>query len=141
MSTFAYDSFLDDVFKGNIRSSDTYYVMLVSSAYPPDQALHTKRADVTGEIGGAGYTQGGRQVNPSFAKDAGSHVMRITFPAVAWPNSSLTARYAVYYKRRGGSASLDELVAVDDFGDNITTDAGTFLKGVTTITINTPASA
>jgi hypothetical protein len=139
MSTFSYDSYLDDVFRGSVTANDIYYVLLASSAYTPDQSADMKRADVTGEVAGIGYDAGGKQVVPVFVKDVNNHRLQITFPAVSWPASSIAARYAVYYKRRGGAASLDELVAVKDFGANVSTDTGTFALGAVTITINTPA--
>jgi hypothetical protein len=50
----------------------------------------------------------------------------------------LTARKAVYYKSRGGASSADELVAVDDFGSDVTTTAGTFTLNASTLHIGTP---
>ncbi len=140
MASSAFDSYLDDVFKGNIVATDTYYVMLTSSAYTPDQAAHTKRSDVANEVSGTGYTAGGKPVAPTFTKDTTGHRIVVNFPAVNWPDSAFTARRAVYYKRRGGAASADELVAVNDFGADVTTsNGGIFSLGATTIIINTPA--
>jgi len=41
----------------------------------------------------------------------------------------------VYYKRRGGLASADELVAVNDFGSDVTTSSGTFTLNASTVRI------
>jgi hypothetical protein len=68
-----------------------------------------------------------------------NHKNTITFGAVSWPSSTISARRAVYYKHRGGAASADELVAQDDFGSTVSTTSNTFSLGATTITINTPA--
>lgn len=139
MASTAYDSYLDDVFAGNILKTDTYYVMLVTSAYTENKATHTKRSDVTSEVIGTGYTAGGQVIVPTFTKDTANHRETIIFPQITWPTSTLTARKAVYYKSRGGASSADELVAVDDFGSDVVTTAGTFTLNATTIHVNTPA--
>jgi hypothetical protein len=135
MSSFCYDSYLDDVFRGKVAASDTYYVMLADTGYTPDRVAHMKRADISGEVTGPGYLAGGIQVSPSFTKDTTGHRLQIVFPTSAWLSSTVTARYAVYYKRRGGDPSLDELVAVNDFGVDVSTTNGTFQLTPTTITI------
>lgn len=140
MASCAYDSYLDDVFKGNITASDTYYVMLTDASYAPNQATHTKRSDVTNEVSGTGYTAGGKAVVPTFAKDTANHRLIVTFPAVSWSGSTISARKAIYYKRRGGDASSDELVAVNDFGSDVATSSGLFSLQATTININTPSA-
>ena len=139
MSSTAYDSYLDDVLAGNITKGDTYYVMLVGSGYTENKGAHTKRSDISSEVSGAGYTAGGQAITPTFAKDTTNHRVVVTFPQVAWANSTITARKAVYYKRRGGAATADELVCVDDFGADVSTSAGAFTLSATTITLNTPA--
>jgi hypothetical protein len=50
----------------------------------------------------------------------------ITFGAVSWPSSTITARWGLVRKRRGGAASADELVGVIDFGSDIVSTGGTF---------------
>lgn len=139
MASFAYDSYMHDVVTGQIVSTDTYYVMLCTTAYTPNKGTHAKRSAVTNEITGTGYTAGGQAIVPTFTNDTANHKEVIAFPAITWPASTLTARYAVYYKRRGGAASADELVCVDDFGADVVTTAGTLSLAATTININTAA--
>lgn len=138
MASFAYNNLLDDAFKGNLLATDTYYVMLTTSTYTADQDAHTKRSDVTNEVTGTGYTAGGQVIVPTFTKDLTNNRLQIVFPQVTWPSSTITARRAVYYKRRGGASSADELIAVDDFGADVVTTAGTLTLAATTININTP---
>jgi hypothetical protein len=138
MPSFAFNSFLPDAFKGQIIDTDTFYVMLTAAAFAADQDAHTKRSDVTNEVTGTGYTAGGQAVVPTFTKDTTNNRLQIVFPAITWPASTITARRAVYYKRRGGAASADELIAVDDFGADVVTTASTFMLAATTININTP---
>ena len=138
MASFAYDSYLDNVLGGNIIKADTYYVMLTTSAYVQNQATDIYRSAVTSEVVGTGYTAGGQAIVPTFTKDTTNHKQVITFPQVTWPTSTITARKAAYYKRRGGLATADELVAVDEFVADVITSAGTFTLAATTINVGTP---
>jgi hypothetical protein len=136
MSSFAYDNLVDDALSGNIQKTDTFYVMLVTSAYTPNQGTHAKRSDVSSECAGTGYTAGGQAIVPTFTRDTTNHRLRVVFPAITWPNSTVNARRAVYYKRRGGAASADELVAQDDFGADVASAGTTFSLAATTINLN-----
>lgn len=138
MASFAYDSYLDDVLAGTIVKTDTYFVMLTTSAYTPNQATDLKRSAVTNEVTGTGYTAGGQAIVPTFTKDTTNHKQVIVFPQVTWPTSTITARRAVYYKRRAGVATTEELVAQDDFVTDVVTTAGTFTLAATTINVGTP---
>lgn len=123
-----YLSFIDDIVKGNIDvDSDTFYVMLATASYTPSITAHTKRSDVTSaEASGTGYTAGGKVSVCTVAKDTGNKKVTFDFADVQWTAASITARYAVIYKRRGGAASADELVAYVDFGENKTSSGDTF---------------
>lgn len=138
MASTCFDSYLHDVFTGNVVSTDTYYVMLCTSTYTPNIATHARRSDVTNEVTGTGYTAGGQAIVPTFTKDTTNHKEVIVFPQVTWASSTITARKAVYYKRRGGASTADEIVGVDDFGSDVVTTAGTFTLAATTINVNTP---
>lgn len=127
MASLTFDSFFDDVFKGNVvPNTDTFYMMLVTSSYTPNQGTNTKRSDVTNEVSGTGYTSGGAAVTCTVQKDTGLHQNKLSFSNPSWASSTITARAGVIYKRRGGAASADELVAYADFGSNITSTNGTF---------------
>lgn len=127
-ASLIYDSFWDDVFRGNITaSSDTFKGMLVTSSYTADKA-HDKRDDITNEVSGTGYTAGGATVTVTvnLATSGNSHIESLTFSSPAWTTSTITARGLVLYKSRGGASSADNLVQYVDFGSNITSTAGTF---------------
>lgn len=136
MASLIYNSALRDEATGAIDyDTDTFYAMLVTSTYSPNKDTHTKRSDVTNEVVGTGYTAKGTASAVSVASvDTVNDRVVITFGAVSWPTSTITARGAVYYKYRGGLSSADELVAYDDFGSDITSTAGTFSLAATTIT-------
>lgn len=139
MASTAYDSLVYDAMTGAVDiDTDAFKVMLVTSAYTEDKAAHSKRSSITNEVTGTGYTAGGQAIVPTITKDTVNHRTVITFPSVTWPTSTITARKAVYYKSRGGASSADELVAVDDFGADVSSSGGTFTLTATTITINTP---
>lgn len=136
MASIIYNSFLDDVFRGNIDcDTDTFYVLLVTSSYTEDKDAHDKRDDVTNEVTGPGYTAGGVAATVTVTKDTANDRIDVSLGSASWASSTITARKAVYYKRRGGLASADELVAVNDFGSDVTTTSGTFTLNASTVRI------
>ncbi len=114
--------------------TDTFKVLLTTSAYTEDLDLHDFRSDVTNEVTGTGYTAGGNTVTFTVnAVDTANNRLDITLGGTTWPSSTITARKAVYYKSRGGASSADELVAVVDFGSDVSTTAGTFTLTASTL--------
>ena len=136
MASLIYNSAIRDEATGAIDyDTDTFYAMLVTSAYTPDKDVHNRRDDVTNEVTGAGYTAGGQAVSVSVAAvDTANDRVVITFASHNWPTATITARGEVIYKRRGGASSADELVYYNDFGSDITSTAGTFTVAASTIT-------
>ena len=136
MASLIYNSAIRDEATGAIDyDTDTFYAMLVTSAYTPDKDTHAKRSAVTNEVVGAGYTAGGQAVTATVAAvDTANDRVVITFASHNWPTATITARGEVVYKRRGGASSADELVYYNDFGSDITSTAGTFTVAASTIT-------
>jgi hypothetical protein len=128
MASLIYNSVLRDEAIGAVDfDTDSFKVMLVTSAYVENKDTHTKRSDITNEVVGTGYTAGGVAVGATVsAVDTANDRVDITFAQVTWPASTITARKAIYYKSRGGASTADELVSVDDFGADVVTVAGTF---------------
>lgn len=137
MSSIIFDSFLDDVFRGNIDvDTDTFYCLLTTSAYAEDKAAHLKRSSVTNEVAATGgYVAGGFAAAVTVTKDTVNHRLDVSLGAISIPTATITARKAVYYKRRGGAASADELVAVNDFGADVTSTSGTWSLAASTLRI------
>jgi len=137
MASLTFNSFPDDVCKGNIDcDSDTFKMLLVTSSYTPNKDTHTKRSDVTNEVAnGNGYTTGGITVSCTVAKDTANDRVTLTFAAGSWPSSTITAAAAVVYKSRGGASSADELVFYNDFGGNVTTSNTTLSVAASVITV------
>jgi hypothetical protein len=134
MADVIYDSLIDDVARNNVDlDTDTFKAMLVTSAYVPNRATHTRRSDITNEVVGTGYVAGGNAVAVTVTKDTGLHKVTAAFANYNLPGAALTARALVIYKSRGGLASADELVAYCDFGGDKTASGGTFA-----VTFGTP---
>jgi hypothetical protein len=127
MASLIFNSFLDDLSKGNVKATDAFYGMLVTASYAPDKDAHTKRSDVTNEIAGTGYTAGGAATACTPTLDTSTDRENWTFADIAWAAATITnARAVVIYKHRGGASSADELVAYCDFGANESSTAATF---------------
>jgi len=137
MASLVYTSYFDDLSRGNVNpATDTYKVMLVTSAYVADKNAHSRRSNVTSEVTGTGYTAGGAATGaPTITKDTTNSRVDVAFPAVSWPSSTITARGAVYYKSRGGANTADELVCYVDFVSDVISSNGTFTMGATTVRI------
>ena len=134
MPSLIYNSFLEDLARGAIdMDTDTFRVLLTTSAYAENKDTHLKRSDVTNEVTGSGYTAGGVVTTITVTKDNATDRLDITLGAVSWPTSTITARKAVYYKARGGAATADELVAINDFGSDVTSTGATFSLALSTV--------
>lgn len=136
MASLIYNSCLDDMARGAIDfDTDTFKVMLVTSSYTPNKDTHDRRDDVTNEVTGTGYTAGGATSACTVTKDTANDKVTLSFAAVSWASSTITARAAVIYKSRGGAAGSDELVAYNDFGSNVSSTGATFSIAASTITL------
>jgi hypothetical protein len=123
-----YGEGLANVVKGAIDlDTDTFKILMTTSAYTPNQDTHNFRDDVTNEVVGTGYTAGGATLaGVSVTYDTATNEVRISWTDPTWPSSTITARTAVIYKSRGGAASADELLAYCTEASDITSTAGTF---------------
>jgi hypothetical protein len=136
MASLIYNSFVDDMARGAIDlDTDTFKVLLVSSAYSPNKDTDLKRSAVTNEVSGTGYTAGGVTSACTVTKDTANDRVTLSFAAVNWATSTITARAAVIYKSRGGASSADELVCYVDFGGDVSSSSATFSLGSSTITL------
>lgn len=134
MASLIYNSFLEDLARGAIDlDTDTFKAMLVTSSYAEDKDAHLKRSSVTNEVTGTGYTAGGTACAITVTKDTANDRLDVTLGAVSWSTATITARKLVIYKSRGGASSADELVAVNDFGSDVVSTAGTFSVAASTL--------
>jgi hypothetical protein len=110
--------------------------MLVTSAYFPVKGVDSRRADVSNEVNGVGYSPGGANVAVSVYKDSDHGFIDVTLGAAEWPLASISANGAVYYKSRGGSSGLDELIAYIDFGGAVSSRGGLFSLTASTLRLH-----
>lgn len=106
--------------------TDTFKMLLTTSAYTPNQDTHDFRDDVTNEVTGTGYTAGGVTLSGvAVSYDTATNQVRVSWSDPTWPSSTITARTAVIYKSRGGASSADELLAYCTEAADVSTTAGT----------------
>jgi hypothetical protein len=127
MASLIYNSAIDDMARNNIDfDTNTFKAMLVTSSYTPNKDTHDKRDDVTNEVTGTGYTAGGVTTACTVTKDTATDKVTLSFAAVSWASSTITARALVIYKSLGGASSADALVCYVDFGSDVSSAGGTF---------------
>jgi len=103
---------------------DQFGVVLLTSEYEPDKN-HTRRSDLTNEVVGEGYREGGAIVDVALVQSE-DNAMDIKLGGYLWVRATITASYAAYFKRNGGDAFDDELVALIDFRRDIISTIGNF---------------
>lgn len=136
MASLIFNKALEAWAKGNIDfDTDTFKVMLTTASYTEDKDAHDFRNDVTNEVSGTGYTAGGNTVTVTVTLDTSNDRVDISLGGTTWPTSTITGRKAVYYKSRGGASSADEIIAVNDFGSDVISAAGTFTLNASTFRI------
>lgn len=115
-----YGSTLAKAFNKEISwTADTIKVMLLSSAYTPNQDAHDYLDDVVAnEVTGTGYTAGGATLaGKTSTYDAATNTVKLDANDVTWANSSITARYAVVYDDSGATNGQKPLLAYADLGE------------------------
>lgn len=113
-----FNKFKMEALKGSIDlSSDTIKVMLMSSAYTPNISTDLFVSNISAyQITAPGYTAGGKTIaNAIVIQDNADNDGVFDGDDVTWPNSSITARYAVVYKD-SGIPGTSPLISFIDFG-------------------------
>lgn len=129
MASKAYGQFIGKALNKEIDwDSDDIKVMLVSSAYSPNQDTHDYLDDVVAnEVSGTGYTAGGISLTgKTNTYDAATNTIVLDAADVTWANSTVTARYAVLYNNSGASNATKPLIAYVDFVSDQSSTAGNF---------------
>jgi hypothetical protein len=125
-------------FKGDVDIDvDTIKVMLLGSGYTFNKD-HDFRDDLGANelAAGGGYTAGGATVTPTATHDTANDRVDVNLPGTTWAASTIgPARYAAYYKARGGAASADELIAIVDFGSDKSSSGGDFVLTASTLRV------
>lgn len=124
--------------------TDTIKVMLCTSAYTPNQDTHRYKSDVTNEVTGTGYTAGGATLaSKTVTYTTGTNTLTLDAADPSWATSTITARYAVFYKDTG-TASTSPLICYWNFGADAVSSAATFTlqinaSGILTLTTGAEA--
>jgi len=142
MASGLYPPALDCVTGAVDYDTDTFYMMLLQSGYTPNFDTHDRRDDLTNEAPATGgYTADGVSVTVSVAAyNTTTNKRVITLGGATFAASTITARYAAYYKRRGGAASADELIGLNDFGEDKISSGGDFVVNASTFEIELNAA-
>jgi hypothetical protein len=119
--------------------SDTIKVMLCTSSYTPSQDNHDFKDDVDNEVSGTGYSAGGATLANQSLSLSG-RVLTIDGDNTQWTSSTITARYAVIYDDEPSGDGNKPLIGYVDFGENKSSDNGTFkiqwnASGIFTMTV------
>lgn len=99
--------------------TDTFKLLLSTSAVTPNQDTWDFRDDVTNEVaGGSGYTAGGVTLTGvAVTYDSASDQIRLDWADPAWTfTAAVSWQYGHVYKSRGGAASADELLGFLNWG-------------------------
>lgn len=109
--------------------SDTIKVMLLTSAYAPNQDGHDYLDDVVAnEVTGTGYIAGGQALTSKTATyDAATNTVKFDAADVTWAGSTITARYAVVYDDSGATNASKALIAYFDFTTDRASSNGEFV--------------
>ncbi|WP_378733642.1 hypothetical protein [Nocardia brasiliensis] len=128
--TKIYGRLTRSLFAGEVNlNSHAVKIALCSSAYVPDQDVHQYFAHVASEATGPGYTAGGQTVtNLTWSYDPASNTITVDFDDPSWPNSTITAKWAVIYVDNG--TPNKPLMAYGDLGGNISSTNSTFTTKV-----------
>lgn len=117
--------------------SNTFRMVLVTSAYTPNQSTHSTWADVSAnEATGTGYTSSGKLLTCTVNRPGGSLVTTFDCDDQTWTTATITAKYAVIVKdadANGTLASTDALVCFADLetgGGSLSSTASSFFVGI-----------
>jgi hypothetical protein len=121
-----FNSFKRDILNGSIDlDTDTIKAMICTSSFAPDIDAMTKRSDITNEVSGTGYSAGGMALaNKTVTPDNTNDWSIFDADDLQWTTATITGRFIVLYKSRGGASSADELIGYVDMGGNYTSTAG-----------------
>jgi len=127
MADVIYNDFKKNIMNGTIDlDTDDIKVMLVTSAYTPDQDAHEFVSQVTNEVVGTGYTADGASLTTkTVTADDTDNEGVFDADDVTWSSSTITARGAVLYKDTGTPAT-SPVICYLDFGADKSSSNGDF---------------
>lgn len=111
-AAYLYKNGVVNLFKKKVDYlNDDIKIMLCTDQYVPDAEQHIYKSDVTAEVAGEGYVEGGKSLsNKSIIIEQG--VVRLDCDDVEWVDCTFIAKYAVIYNN---SAEEQVLLGYIDF--------------------------
>jgi hypothetical protein len=128
MATVIVNSFFKHIMNGGIDlDTDTIKVMLLTSTHTSNVDTQEFIDDVSAnEVSGTGYTAGGATLaNKAVTQDDTDNEGVFDADDVTWSTSTITARYAVYYKDTGTPAT-SPIIHIEDFTTDKISSGGNF---------------
>lgn len=124
MADYIYPSLARGLARQSIDLTGRIKVALVTAKYEPSPK-HRCRDNITHEVKGLGYTEGGLLLTNNKVVDDGESVVFKADPAV-WTTATITARGAIVYYSSGAGSKYDELICYCDFAADISSTNGPF---------------
>lgn len=106
-------------------NTDNIRVSLHTASYTPNQT-HAHHSSCTSELSTTlGYTVGGQTLTTPAVTNA-TATTKFSADNAVWTSATIAARYAVIYANKGADSSVWPLIGYVDFGDTMSSAAGTF---------------
>lgn len=123
-----YGKLREHLWKGRINYEEHYIrVMLCTNEYSPNRDTHDFKDDVAHEVSGDGYIPAGMLLeNKTLTYDAATNTLKLDADNLVWPDSTITARYAVIYDASYTTNGTMPLIGYVDFGEDILSTGGSF---------------
>ena len=140
-------AFKQGILKGqhDLSVNDGYYLALYTTAAPytvNDSVYSSAVANQVGTVGTA-YTTNGKTAGQGVVAQTGDYTTVDFTTDPTWTASTITARTGVLYKyvAPGGATANQYLVAILDFGGDITSTSGDFKVTFPSATAGTPSGS
>jgi len=128
MASVVYNIFKQKVMTGEVDlDTNSLKCMLVTSSYSPNIDTHTSYRDVTNQVTGTGYTEGGASLaGVTVTRDLTNDLGKFDANDVTWTNSTLTARGAILYRSDPSDETTRWLICYFDFTTDKSSSNGDF---------------
>ena len=140
-------AFKQGILKGqhDLSALDSYYLALFTSAAPyavSDTSYTSATSNQVGTVG-TGYTTNGLTCGQGVVAQTGDYTTVDFTTDPTWTTSTITARSGVLYKyvAPGGATANQYLVAILDFGADITSTSGDFKVTFPSPTAGSPSGS
>ena len=140
-------AFKQGILKGqhDLSANDAYYLALYTTATPYAVSDSVYSSAVANQVGtsGTAYTTDGKTTGQGVVAQTGDYTTVDFTTDPTWTSSTITARTGVLYKyvAPGGTTANQYLVAILDFGADITSTSGDFKVTFPSATAGAPSGS